>query len=68
MTSLLIKASSILIVIIALLLIAYYGVLFSAHDFNPDYLKIDACLDAGNVWDYKSRLCNTELTHIRFNQ
>lgn len=34
----------------------YYGCLFFAHDCNPDFLKIDACLDAGGKWDYEKRV------------
>ena len=31
----------------------YYGTLFVVHGGNPDFLKIDACLDAGGRWDYE---------------
>lgn len=35
----------------------YCGALFCAHDFDPDFLKIDTCLDRGGVWDYENRRC-----------
>ena len=34
----------------------YLGFLFLAHDCNPDFLKIDSCLDAGGSWDYENRV------------
>ena len=34
----------------------YLGLLFLAHDCNPDFLKIDSCLDAGGRWDYENRV------------
>lgn len=34
----------------------YVGALFIAHDCNPDFLKIDACMDAGGRWDYVNRV------------
>ena len=37
--------------------ILYVGGLFIAHEGNPDFLKIDACLDAGGAWDYTNRTC-----------
>lgn len=38
-------------------LIAHEALLFWVHDFNPDYRKIDRCLDAGGKWDYENRVC-----------
>ncbi len=35
----------------------YIGFLFLVHDCNPDFLKIDSCLDAGGKWDYENRVC-----------
>jgi hypothetical protein len=36
---------------------AYSMALFVAHDFNPDFLSIDGCLDAGGQWNYERRAC-----------
>ena len=36
----------------------YVGVLFMLHDFNPDFLGIDSCLDGGGRWDYEKRTCD----------
>jgi len=35
----------------------YFGGLFVAHGFNPDFLSIDSCLDRGGQWDDASRSC-----------
>jgi hypothetical protein len=35
----------------------YAAVLFIAHDYNGDFLKIDDCLDSGGAWDYGARNC-----------
>jgi hypothetical protein len=37
----------------------YFVVLFAAHDFNPDAILIDACLDDGGRWEYEERSCDT---------
>lgn len=51
-----------ILIAIALVLISpvilYYGFLFYAHDFNPDFISIDSCLDAGGSWDYQNQRCN----------
>jgi hypothetical protein len=36
--------------------VMYFGVLFCTHKCNPDFLKIDSCLDAGGKWDYENRV------------
>lgn len=38
----------------------YYGFLFYSHDFNPNFLKIDKCLDSGGSWDYENNECRKE--------
>jgi hypothetical protein len=35
----------------------YVAGLFIAHKGNPDFLKVDACLDSGGAWDYTNRSC-----------
>ena len=47
------------VVAAAILLIAavYVGSLFIAHGGSPDFLSIDACLDAGGRWDHEGRQC-----------
>ena len=37
--------------------LAYEVFLFCIHEFNPDYNKIDRCLDRGGKWDYENRIC-----------
>lgn len=34
--------------------------LWQAHDYDPNYSKIDRCLDHGGRWDYESVLCEYE--------
>lgn len=50
-----------LVVLIGLIVVAlllYLGALFVLHDYNPDFLAIDRCLDRGGVWDYAGRACS----------
>jgi hypothetical protein len=42
----------------ALLIVLYFVTMWAATDFNPDFLSIDSCLDAGGAWDYEARRCN----------
>lgn len=56
------KTSKILIMInififaiIVFIAFLYYGSLFVIHDFNPDFLAIDSCLDNGEKWDYENK-------------
>ena len=42
-----------------LLVVFYIGALFLAHGCDPDFLKIDSCLDGGGRWDYERRLCES---------
>lgn len=44
---------------LVLLVALYLGFLFVAHDFSPDFLHIDACLDNGGRWDYDRRVCDS---------
>jgi hypothetical protein len=39
------------------ILLVYLLALFVAHDFNPDFLAIDSCLDSGGRWNYTTRTC-----------
>jgi len=41
----------------------YIGLLFIAHDGNPDFFAIDACLDRGGRWDYEKRVCESGPDH-----
>jgi hypothetical protein len=43
--------------VLLLIPLLYFGALFVAHDFNPDFLAIDACLDSGGRWNYNTRVC-----------
>jgi len=38
-------------------LIVYFGLLFMVHDFDPNFLNIDSCLDSGGCWDYVDGIC-----------
>jgi hypothetical protein len=38
-------------------LIIYMLVLWKMHEFNPDFLKIDACMDAGGRWNDETKCC-----------
>jgi len=41
------------------LVFLYLGFLFLAHDFNPNFLDIDRCLDSGGMWNYGKNICVT---------
>lgn len=46
------------VVSIPILLIAAYNLaLWPSTGFNPDYAKIDTCLDLGGRWNYEIRAC-----------
>lgn len=45
--------------------VVYFGAIFYAHEFNPNSLKIDECLDEGGVWDYKQNICQTDSSDIK---
>ncbi len=49
-----------LILIPCILAAFYIGALYMAHDFNPDFMKIDSCLDSGGRWNYETRSCDHE--------
>lgn len=53
----LLRAAALLIGTLLLLPMIYFGGLLVAHDFSPDFLAIDSCLDAGGRWDYAHRRC-----------
>ncbi len=44
-----------LVLVVAL----YFVLLFVLHDFNPDFLNVDRCLDSGGRWNYQLRLCES---------
>jgi len=49
--------STVLVVCLVTPVVLYVAGLFVAHKGNSDFLKIDACLDAGGAWDYTNRTC-----------
>jgi len=36
---------------------AYFFSLYAMHGFSPDFLKINACVEAGGRWNAKLRTC-----------
>ncbi len=55
--NILLKLVLIFILPLFLLFFFYNFFLFVSHDFNPYFLQIDRCLDAGNVWDHQGNSC-----------
>ena len=54
------KYRRLFIAIIATLALIYIPIciaLWIAHDFHPDFMKIDSCLDSGGHWNYESQEC-----------
>jgi hypothetical protein len=55
------KTKATIVIVLGLILLspflAYEAFLFWAHDFDPDYNKIDECLDRGGIWDCENRTC-----------
>lgn len=47
-------------VALIIVLVAYEGLLYYAHDMSPDYALIDRCDDLGGQWESEARTC---LTH-----
>ena len=45
---------------IAFCAVLYFALLFVAHDFDPDFLSIDRCLDSGGRWNSEGRVCERE--------
>lgn len=43
--------------VLLLISLLYLGTLFVAHDFNPDFLAIDSCLDSGGRWNHAMKTC-----------
>jgi hypothetical protein len=42
----------------ALLIVAgYYFSLYAIHGFDPDFLEINKCVEAGGRWDRQLRIC-----------
>jgi len=38
----------------------YYAILFKMHDYNPDFISVDSCMDNGGCWDYTDKICRKE--------
>ena len=55
-----IKATLLAVTLVAAVLLSYPAFLFVVHDFNPDFMKIDSCLDRGGSWNYQTRQCEFE--------
>ena len=43
---------------LAFVVVAVLAILWRVHEFDPDFLRIDACLDRGGSWDYEARTCS----------
>ncbi len=46
-----------IVCVLLLPIVLYLTALFVSYDCDPDFLKIDSCLDAGGRWDYEERVC-----------
>lgn len=44
-------------VALIIILVAHEGLLYYAHDMNPDYARIDRCVDLGGQWNTETRTC-----------
>lgn len=42
----------------------YFSFLFAINKLDPNFLKIDSCLDRGGRWDYAVGRCGLELENI----
>ena len=42
---------------LALIVLIWLAVLFIMERGNPDFLKIDHCVDSGGKWNYSTRTC-----------
>ena len=53
---------STLLIVMTLLIcnFLYMCFLFVGHEFNPDFFKIDSCLDNGGKWNYDNKICEYE--------
>ena len=57
------KSNSIIIIIVITLslfvftVLLYQIFLFISYRYNPEFLKIDSCLDNGGKWDYNNNYC-----------
>ena len=49
-----------ILLILILVVIVYEFMLWSAIGFNPDYSKIDRCMDNGGCWDSIDRTCRKD--------
>ena len=49
--------TGLLATLIAILIGIHLATLWVLHDYNPDFLKIDSCIDAGGTWNYETREC-----------
>ncbi len=44
-------------ILLVIFVLPYLAVLWTASDFNPNFLSIDSCLDSGGAWDEQNRQC-----------
>lgn len=51
------KAIALILGTLAVVLGGYYFSLFVMYGFNPDFMEIHQCVEAGGRWDYKMRRC-----------
>jgi hypothetical protein len=49
--------ASFFLISMVIIFVGYEGLLFYAHDMNPNYALIDRCLDLGRQWDYNENIC-----------
>lgn len=47
-------------------LIAIGSMLLVGVDYVAEFLAVDVCLDAGNVYDYATSTCNKEAEHLPY--
>lgn len=57
---LLIGATAAVIALLTVAVATPLALLWRAHGYDPDFLKIDACLDRGGAWDYEASVCSTQ--------
>ncbi len=48
------------ILLVLFFLFVYWSYKEVQKSDNPDFFKIDSCLDSGGCWDYTRRRCETE--------
>jgi hypothetical protein len=53
------KATLILAITTAVLAAGYFFTLWAIHGFNPDFLRINKCIESGGRWNYERRECES---------